>query len=496
MNGLSAKSFSLWLGPALAGVMLLIGPPSDLSWMAWGTAALLTLMAIWWATEAIPIPATSLLPLLILPLFSGPDPQAEDGEVARTVLRASDIAIGYAHPIVLLLLGGFIIAMGIERWGLHKRIALNVVSRVGSHPGALIAGFMIATALLSMWISNTATTIMMVPIALSAAAALRDESGKFVTALLLAVCYAASIAGVATPIGTPTNLIAINFLTAATGRSIGFLEWMTFGVPSMLLILPIAWWSCSRGLPKLGGGEAALSEVRRQRTELGHISQPEARVAMVFALVAMLWVTRLWAVQLLENLGYDTLAGFSGSHVDMMIAIFGAILMFVIPAGGGEKRTLLSWPEAEKLPWGVLILFGGGISLGRAVKDSGLSLWLGQQLEPLNFLPPIVFIAVVVLLVIFLTELTSNVATMTTLGPVLISLSTAVGAMPESLLAPAAVAASCAFMLPVATAPNAIIYASEKVTISQMMRAGFRINLLGAVVITAVGFWIAPAVLG
>jgi len=213
-------------------------------------------------------------------------------------------------------------------------------------------------------------------------------------------------------------------------------------------------------------------------------------------LVAMLWVTRLWAVQLLENLGYDTLAGFSGSHVDMMIAIFGAILMFVIPAGGGEKRTLLSWPEAEKLPWGVLILFGGGISLGRAVKDSGLSLWLGQQLEPLNFLPPIVFIAVVVLLVIFLTELTSNVATMTTLGPVLISLSTAVGAMPESLLAPAAVAASCAFMLPVATAPNAIIYASEKVTISQMMRAGFRINLLGAVVITAVGFWIAPAVLG
>jgi len=227
--------------------MLLVGPPSALSWIAWGTAALLVLMAIWWATEAIPIPVTSLLPLIVLPLFSGPDPLAQEGETARTVLRASDIALGYAHPIVLLLLGGFIIAMGIERWGLHKRIALNIVSRVGSKPGALIAGFMFATALLSMWISNTATTIMMMPIALSAAAALGDSSGKFVVALLLGVCYAASIAGVATPIGTPTNLIAISFLEAETGRSIGFLEWMAFGIPSMLLLLPIAWWSVTRG---------------------------------------------------------------------------------------------------------------------------------------------------------------------------------------------------------------------------------------------------------
>ena len=220
MRGLTPKSIGLWLGPALAGLMLIIGPPGDLNSMAWGIAALLVLMAIWWATEAIPIPATSLLPLIVLPLLSGPDPLSAEGEVAKTVLRASDVAIGYAHPIVLLLLGGFILAMGIERWGLHKRIALNVVGTVGSHPGALIAGFMLATAVLSMWISNTATTIMMVPIALSAAVALKDDSGKFVTALLLGVCYAASIAGVATPIGTPTNLIAINFLAEETGRSI------------------------------------------------------------------------------------------------------------------------------------------------------------------------------------------------------------------------------------------------------------------------------------
>ena len=496
MGEVSPKAVGFVLGPTLAGLLLLMGPPQELTWIAWGTAALLVLMAIWWATEAIPIPATSLLPLIVLPLFAGPDPLADNPETAKTVLRASDIAVGYSHPIVLLLLGGFIIAMGIERWGLHKRIALNIVSRVGSKPGALIAGFMAATALLSMWISNTATTIMMVPIALSAAAALKDDSGKFVTALLLSVCYAASIAGVATPIGTPTNLIAINFLAEETGRSISFVEWMAFGIPSMLLLLPVAWWSVTRGLPHFAGGADALAAVRRQRADLGRISTPEARAAMVFALVAVLWVTRLWTVRLLDSLGYDTLAGFSGSHIDMMIAMLGALLMFLIPAGGDEKRALLSWPEAEKLPWGVLILFGGGIALGRAVRDSGLSLWMGNQLEPLNFLPAILFIAAVVLLVIFLTELTSNVATMTTLAPILGTLATAVGAAPESLLAPAAVAASCAFMLPVATAPNAIIYASERVTIAQMMRAGLRINLLGAVIITAVGFWIAPAVLG
>lgn len=496
MKGLTPAKIGFVLGPALAGLMLLVGPPQSLGWMAWGTAALLVLMAIWWATEAIPIPATSLLPLVILPLLSGPDPLASDPETAKTVLKASDIAVGYAHPIVLLLLGGFIIAMGVERWKLHKRIALNVVSRVGSHPGALIGGFMAATALLSMWISNTATTIMMMPIALSAAAALRDEGGKFVTALLLGICYAASISGVATPIGTPTNLIALNAINETSGRNIGFLEWMSFGLPSMLLLLPVAWWSVTRGLPKLRGGAEALEEVRRQRAELGKITTPEKRAAMVFALIAVLWVTRLWTVRLLDHWGYDALAGFSGSHVDMMIAMLGAMLMFLVPAGKEENRALLTWTEAERLPWGVLILFGGGIALGYAVRDSGLSLWLGNQLQPLSFLPAILFIAVVVLLVIFLTELTSNVATMTTLAPILGTLAAAIGAAPESLLAPAAVAASCAFMLPVATAPNAIIYGSGHVTITQMMRAGLRINLAGAVIITIVGFWIAPMVLG
>ena len=486
MSTLSAKSVGLFLGPAIAAVMfayVLVGElPTGLNFPAWGTLALLIWMAIWWSTEAIPIPATSLLPLIVLPLIG-----------AATPAQATS---GYSSAIVLLLLGGFIIAKGIERWGLHKRIALNIVSRVGSNPGALIAGFMAATALLSMWISNTATTIMMVPIALSAAAALKDESGAFVTALLLGVCYAASIGGVATPIGTPTNLIAIDWLEANANASIGFPQWMAFGIPSMLLLMPVAWWSVTRGLPPLAhSGADALVEVRRQRESLGRITTPEARAAFVFGLVALLWVTRLWSVQWLSAMGFDRLDGFGGSSIDMMIAMFGAVLMFLIPAGGKEKGALLTWEEAERLPWGVLILFGGGISLGRAVSRTGLSEWLGTQMGALNAFPALLFVAAVVLLVIFLTELTSNVATMTTLAPVLGTLAAAVGAAPESLLAPAAVAASCAFMLPVATAPNAIIYASGQVTIAQMMRAGLRVNLLGAVIITLIGFWIAPLVL-
>lgn len=483
MQGWTIKRVALWLGPALALGLQLLPAPEGLSAAGWGVASLLILMAVWWATEPIPIPATSLLPLVILPLIG-----------AGTV---KEVAAGYTHPIVLLLLGGFIIALGIERWGLHKRIALAVVSRIGSSPGTLILGFMLATALLSMWISNTATTLMMVPIAISAASVLKDETGKFLTALLLGVCYAASIGGIATPIGTPTNLIAISWLEDNAGAGIGFWTWMKFGIPAVIALVPVAWWSVTRGLPRLVGGEAVITEIRRQRTGLGRITTPEARVALVFGLVALMWISRVPVQNLAKAGGWDVPALMAVS--DMGIAIAGAVVMFLVPAGRGEGRagrTLLNWEEAVKLPWGVLLLFGGGITLGQAVTRSGLSTWLGDQLSSLSSLPPIFFIAVVVAMVIFLTELTSNVATMTTLAPVLGVLATAVGAEPASLLAPAAVAASCAFMLPVATAPNAIIYATEKVSIPQMMTAGLRLNLIGIVIITAVGYWIAPQVLG
>ncbi|WP_300379804.1 SLC13 family permease [Henriciella sp.] len=471
----------LVLGPALALVMLLSGTPEGLSFAAWGTGCLLAWMAVWWATEAIPIPATSLLPLVVLPLIDAGSPREVGGD--------------YMHHIVVLLLGGFIIAMGIERWGLHKRIALNVVTRVGTSPRVLIFGFMVATALLSMWISNTATTLMMVPIALSAAGAIGGDSRVFTTALLLGVCYAASIGGVGTPIGTPTNLIAINWLQAEAGATIGFPQWMAFGIPAAMLLVPVAWWSVTRGLPAVEGGASIREDIRQQLRALGRVTTPEARCASVFGLIAFLWVMRLIIVNALDAAGWDLLSTYSGAQVDMMIAIFGAVLMFIVPADAGERRALLNWEEAERLPWGVLILFGGGIALGNAVSRTGLSAWIGEQLSVLQVLPPLFFICAVVLLVIFLTELTSNVATMTTLAPILGALSVGIGAAPESLLAPAAVAASCAFMLPVATAPNAIIYASGEVTIGQMMRRGLRVNLIGVVIISAIGYWIAPLVL-
>ena len=468
----------MWLGPLLAIGMALAGPPDALDWAAWGTGCLLAWMAVWWMTEPIPIPATSLLPLVVLPLVGAGNPTVVGGD--------------YFNHIVVLLLGGFIVAMGIERWDLHKRIALNVVANVGTKPRILIFGFMAATALLSMWISNTATTIMMVPIALSAAAALPGDTRLFKTALLLGVCYAASIGGVGTPIGTPTNLIAMDWLQNNTNAEIGFPQWMAFGVPAACLLVPAAWWSVTRELPNRGNAENVSNEIKGQLCALGRISTPEARAAGVFAIVATLWVLQLPLLALAERAGLDLLVSYKGARMDMITAIFGAVLMFIVPAGKQENRALLNWEEAEKLPWGVLILFGGGIALGKAISRTGLSEWIGSQLEVVSVLPPILIIVAVVALVIFLTELTSNVATMTTLAPILGSLALAIGAAPESLLAPAAVAASCAFMLPVATAPNAIIYATGEVSVAQMMKRGLRVNLIGVLVISAIGYWLAP----
>ncbi|MEL6259371.1 MAG: SLC13 family permease, partial [Pseudomonadota bacterium] len=270
-----AQRIGLLVGPVAAVALLAIPAPDGLSPAGWRTAALMALMATWWATEAIPIPATSLLPLALLPLLGAGTPR--------------EVGAGYASPIVLLLLGGFIVALAIERWNLHKRIALNVVASVGSGPRGLIFGFMAATALLSMWISNTATTLMMAPIALSAAAALRDGGDRMAPALLLGICYAASIGGVATPIGTPTNLIAIDWLERNADATIGFPQWMAFGIPAVLLLVPAAWWRVCRGIPGMDGSAEARAAVKRERDALGSITGPEARAAIVFACVALLW---------------------------------------------------------------------------------------------------------------------------------------------------------------------------------------------------------------
>ena len=481
---ISSRTIGLILGPVLALLLVLVGTPEGLTDEAWRVAALLVLMAVWWATEAIPIPATSLLPLVFIPLIGAGS--------------TKEAAVGYASPTVLLLLGGFIVAMGVERWNLHSRIALNIVVRAGDHMRLIIAGFMIATALISAWISNTATTIMMVPIAISLATETGEKSGRFEKALLLGIAYSASIGGAMTPIGTPTNLIAIAWLRDNTGSDIGFIEWMAFGVPAALLLIPVAWYVLTRDLPKHsseGGHDhpgQAQDEIRSHLAALGKISTPEARVAMVFGLIASLWVLR---VPIQDYVSHIPMLGWTAKINDMGIAAFGAVLMFLVPAGGKEKRALLSWEEAEKLPWGVLLLFGGGISLGNAVKSTGLSEWLGGMLAGIEGAPTIVMILVVVALVVYLTEVTSNVATMTTLAPVLGAFAIGVGAPPAAFLGPAAIAASCAFMLPVATAPNAIVYGSKHVYMKDMISAGFWINLGAVAIITLIGTYLAPLVL-
>lgn len=432
-------------------------------------------MAVWWATEAVPIAATSLLPLVIIPLAgAGTERQA---------------GAPYANPIVLLLLGGSFIALAIERWGLHRRIALNVLARSGDRPRAMVFGFMLATAFISMWISNTATTLMMMPIALSvAAAAGAGDRTKFAAAMALGVAYAASIGGVATPIGTPTNLIAMGWIKDQLGVTISFAQWMAMGIPTMLLLLPPAWLLVTWGMNVSGAHDtAAAAEVRRERDALGAISGTEARVLAVFALVIALWVSGEF---LRGPLGWKGIT-------DMSIVMAGAIAMLVIPAGrAAPGRALLTWDEARQAPWAVVLLFGGGISLAEAMERTKLAAWMGDQLGVLSGAPEIVLVLAVTALVIVLTEFMSNVASITMLLPVLGVLAVATGADPLVLITPAAIAASCGFMMPAGTGPNAVAYGTGLFTVAQMMTRGLLVNIAALLVLTGIGLWVAPRVFG
>lgn len=454
-----AARIGLFLGPALGLLIALLPAPEGLERPGMLVAGLLTLMAIWWASEAVPIAVTSLLPLAILPLFG--------------LMSLKEIAAPYADPVVLLLLGGFIVALAIEKWNLHLRIALNVLVVSGARLKVLVAGFMLTTALLSMWISNTATSLMMAPIALSVAFA-AGGGPKLAAALLLGVAYSASVGGLATPVGTPTNLIAIGWLDENAGVAITFREWMAFGLPIVGLILPAAWLILTWGLKSDASGAAAASaEIRSQRRALGRVTRPEARVAITFAFIAGAWIFR---EQLIKLPGLEGLT-------DTGIAIMGAIAMFLVPHGdaaskaAGKSFALLDWDDGKAIPWEVVLLFGGGLSIAAAVQASGLAAWLGTSLAGFAALPPIVLILIVVTVIIFLTEVMSNVAAMTTFLPVLGALAAATGIDVKSLVIPCAIAASCAFMLPIATGPNAVVFGTRQITIAQMARAGLWLNI-------------------
>ena len=473
----SRAAVGLLLGAVAFGLLLLLPAPAGLSDAAWRTAAVGVLMATWWVTEAIPIPATALLPLALFPVLG--------------IGSIGEAATPFANPLIYLFLGGFLLAQAMQGVGLPRRIALDTVRLFGTRPGSVIAGIMAASAFLSMWVSNTATALMMLPIGLSLIELLpgdRDDPDRrrFGTALMLGIAYACSIGGMGTLIGTPPNAFLAGFMLETYGVSIGFAQWMLLGVPLVLVGLPVAWFILTRlvfpvPFAEIPGGQSLLDE---RRDGLGPLRPAEKRVAIVFVLTALAWMTR----PLLQ----DWIPGLS----DAGIAIGAAIVLFLVPAGEPDGRRLLTWRQAEDTPWGVLVLFGGGLSLAAAIGSTGLGDWLGGQMETISHWPLLLLVATVVAFVILLTELTSNTATAATFLPVLGALALVIGQDPLVLAVPAALAASGAFMLPVATPPNAIVYGSGAIQITDMVRAGVWINLLFTVLITAASRLLLPLVFG
>jgi solute carrier family 13 (sodium-dependent dicarboxylate transporter), member 2/3/5 len=467
-------------GLLLFALLLALPAPEALGVSGWRTAAVALLMAAWWMTEAIPIPATALLPLVLFPLLG--------------ILDMPQATGPYANPLIFLFLGGFLLAIGMERWGLHRRIALAIMQATGTSPRRLVLGFMLASAFLSMWISNTATAAMMLPIGLAVVALMRPKElapapeGRFNfgIALMLGIAYGASIGGVATLIGTPPNAVLAGAADELLGVRIGFLEWMQVGVPLAILFLPLAWIVLTVVLfppgPLAGDGAALLA---RERNAQGPMSRGERVVAVVFALTALAWVMR--EEKVLGSVVVPGIATWFPMVGDATIAMAGALLLFVIPLDLKRGTFPLAWEDARRLPWGVLLLFGGGLSLARAMEASGLAAWVGGGVSGLGALPLVAFVAVVATLFVFLTELTSNTATATMAMPILAGVGLAVGVDPVLLMSTAAIAASMAFMLPVATPPNAIIFASDEITVPRMARAGLLLNVLSIALVSLLG---------
>ncbi len=491
----SRLRFQRWgrlAAPVLAlAVYLAAGTAEGLSPDGRAVAAAGALMAVLWMTEGLPLPATSLLPLVLFPVAG--------------VLPFDQAAVPYASQYIFLFLGGFMIAQAIERWGLHRRIALGIVCAVGTEPPRLIAGFMLATALLSMWISNTACTMMMLPIALSVSgllAAPRQEGEEeswppvdnFSVSLLLGVAYAASIGGMGTLIGTPPNALLAGFL-AERGIVIGFAQWMAMGLPLVAVMLCLTWLLLTQVVfPAHRANAPEGSEaIYRARDRLGRTSRGEWIVLGVFVATAATWVVRgplshwTWLVERVPAVG---------NLNDATIAMAGALALFAIPVDRKRGQFALDWETAAKIPWGILLLFGGGLSLAAAAGASGLTEWIGGSVRCFSGVSTVVLMLVVSLLVIFLTELTSNTATSAAFLPIGFGLALGLDVEPMLLLVPSTLAASCAFMLPVATPPNAIIFGSGRVTIGQMAKAGFWLNLTIIALIPPLMYTLGARVLG
>lgn len=469
-------------GPFVFVLMLLAeSSQTGMSIEAWRTAAVGLWMAIWWATEAIPVPATAFLPIISFPVLG--------------IADLKQATASYANPILYLFLGAFILALAVERWQLHKRVALLILSFTGTDGKRLIGGFMLVSAMLSMWMTNTSTTMMLMPIALSVANVVADQvdglsakrKNDFQTATLLGLAFAATIGGLATLVGTPPNALLAAFLTENYGIEITFASWMLVGVPVTMFMLPIAWYTLTHvsfnvDIPSNPDVQQHIDELRK---ELGSMTSAERRVAIVFGLVVLFWIIRR---PLSSWLNIDFLS-------DSGIVMMGALLLFLLPSGSKKQAKLMTWQDTRDLPWGVLILFGGGLSLASAVAGTGLAKFLGESLLPLSGFGLFALIVAATGLVIFLTELTSNLATTATFLPVVAAIALQLDVTPLMLCVPITLAASCAFMLPVATPPNAIVFASGKIAIPQMIKAGVILNFIGMILLTFVSVWWAPHIL-
>lgn len=473
----------LFLGPLLFALIMLFFTPDGLSPAAKGVLASTVWIATWWITEAIPIPATSLLPILLFPLTGA--------------LEVKAVTSAYGDETIFLFMGGFMIALAMEKWNLHKRIALTIISAIGTNTDRIILGFMVATGFLSMWISNTATAMMMVPIGLAiiyqVQEALKDdptidttkENFGFGKALMLGIAYSASLGGIATLIGTPPNTLLAGAVNTLYGIEISFAQWMLFGVPLAWIFIIIAWVYLVKvayplKLKQLPGGQAVM---RKEKEKLGSASYEEKIVFVIFVLAALAWITRTFL-----------LVQFLPSLTDAMVGLTAALLLFIIPAKAIKGDHLLDWNTAVKLPWGILLLFGGGLAIAAGFTASGLSEWVGSQLTALQGIPVLVVILIVTAFVIFLTEITSNTATASMMYPIMASLAVALGIHPFALMIAAGLAASCAFMLPVATPPNAVVFGSGYLRIPDMAKAGFALNIIGIFLVGLSIYYYLPLV--
>jgi sodium-dependent dicarboxylate transporter 2/3/5 len=461
----AAGRWGLWMGLTAGALAVLTGPPPGLSPAAWATAGVTAMMAIWWVTEALPLAATALVPVALFPLLG--------------VMPVERAATAYANPLIFLFLGGFLIARAMEETGLHHRVAMTVIRRAGRDPHAVVGAFMAATAFLSLWISNTAAAMVMAPVAAAVAAARGGPDDGFAPALLLGTAFAATIGGMGSIIGTPPNALFAGYMREAHGIEISFAGWMAVGLPVVIVLLPLAWLVLTR--VSFRSDAAALAA---EAEASAPASGAERRVALVAGAAAAGWILRPLIQHYVPGLAIS----------DAGIAVLAGLLLFALPAGGGSGDRLLSWPQAARLRWDVLILFGGGLALAAAIAESGLAAWIGISAERVRFLPAPLLVALVAVVIVYLGELASNTAMAAIFLPVAGAAALGLGVDPVAFTLPVALAASIGFMLPVATPPNAIVLAHPAVTAGRMLRAGAPLDLIGIAIALAAGMVLGPLV--